>query len=319
MLYYTRYIMASTCDTPSAPINISGNPISTCDLKCKYNYNYKDSTSTVTINPSYLSLSYENSYPEPVTYNSNGYPVSEVRIYSPSIHTYSNNSVAGEMIILHNGSYGKLAVCIPLKAGGQEKTKSSLDLAKIIYTASKYARGNSNNSAVLQKTINLNNFIPNKKFYTYKGVFPFTSCNDEYNCIVFSPQDNAFIDIPVALLKSLKTIISPHSINVGSNINYYVNNKGPTQYESNTNNDEIYIDCKPISDDGSKVIGEEEVKGKISSSNPFTERNFRKILNNPLLILILAAILFFIIIKLFGLISRYIFSSKTKAQTPTSV
>jgi len=309
--------MSSTCDTPSAPINISGNPISTCNLKCKYSYNYKDSTSTVTINPNYLSLSYENSYPEPVTYNANRYPVSEVRIYSPSIHKFSGSRTSGEIIILHNGPYGKLAVCIPLKMGGQETSSSSIDLAKIIYTAEKYARGKSNNSAVLQKTINLNNFIPNKKFYTYKGIFPFTSCNDEYNCVVFNINDGAYIDIPLAILKVLKNIISPHMIEVTNNVNYYVNDKGPIQYESNTyNQDEIYIDCKPISDDGSDKIEKEESNAKNSISNPFSERNFRNLLNNPLLTLILAAILFFIIIKLFGFISRYIFSPKVKTQSP---
>lgn len=312
--------MSETCSTPSAPINISGNPISTCDLKCNFSYNYKNSTSTVTRNTDYLSLSYENSYPEPVKYNSNDYPVSEVRIYSPSIHKFSDNHTAAEMVILHNGSYGKLAVCIPLKMGGQEKSASTLDLAKILYTAEKYSRGNSNNSAVLQKPINLNNFIPQKKFYTYKGVFPFASCNSEYNCIVFSPLDDAFVYIPPVLLKLLKKLITPHTIDVGQGqgqeTDYYVNEKGPINSSSTSSEDDIYIDCKPLGDDGNPVIGDDDrdVKEKISASNPFTGINIKNLFKNPLIILILAAVSFFIIMKSVGFLSAFIFANREKLQ-----
>ena len=84
------------------PINISPqNVYGKCDLKCVYNFKYKESSLTVKNNGVNISLTYDNSNVPPVLYNQEKYNVSQIMIFSPSLHLFNNNKVEAEIIIEH--------------------------------------------------------------------------------------------------------------------------------------------------------------------------------------------------------------------------
>jgi carbonic anhydrase len=287
-----------SCPNSTAPINIDSSPIGNCELKCKYSYKYKDSPSKLTNNTSFLSLTHEGSYPEPVTYNANKYNVDEIRIYTPSLHTYSGKRSVGEVIIRHTSPTEKLIICIPLEL--DSKVNQTLDT--IITNAKKYTQKPGGSTMI--NSINLNSFIPNKKFYTYKGTLPYNPCNGEYNYIVFSKNDNAYIPITNYQLDDLNKIITQNTIKTAKNSSFYVNTKGPILTSQNNGDDNIYIDCKPVSDDG-EVIGEKKL-GSSTINTSFKGIDFDKIVDSIIFKVIIGFLLLFILVTSMRFFFRYI-------------
>ena len=282
------------CENSTAPIDINNNPTGTCDLKCKFNYKYKETGSKLKNNKYYLSLTHDQVYPAPVIFNADNYQVSEIRIYCPSLHTYSGVQAEAEIIIIHTGTTQEsLLVCLPIIKGNKSPSKSENILENIIQTAKKFAR-KPNEETAMQKNFNLNNLIPkNKPFYSYKGTLPYVPCNGEYNYVVFSKDDGAYITIYDALLNDLKRVISSHSMVVKKDTKFYINKMGANAMSGKT--EEIYIDCKPVSDDG-VVIDENTSKSK--SNDIFKDINFSDIKNNiffKILFILLAIYLIYFI------------------------
>ena len=92
-----------SCPSATAPIDISMSAITgKCDLKCSYSFNYNNSSCIATNRGDYISLSYDKSSKPPVTYNTTNYDVQEVRIYIPSLHSYSGSKSDGELIIVES-------------------------------------------------------------------------------------------------------------------------------------------------------------------------------------------------------------------------
>jgi carbonic anhydrase len=273
----------------TAPIDITNNSNGICDLKCKYSYKYKDSISSVTINDYYLSLTYENSFPEPVLFNSNSYNVSEIRIYSPSLHSYSGDKADAEIIINHTSAYGNILVCIPLITN-ESVNGGTQDLDNILTNVSKYAKI-TDETAVLQKSINLNNFIPQTKYYVYNGTLLFPPCNGDYTYIVFNKIDGGYKNITQKQLSILQDLIKKNTITTKPNVKFYVNNNGPGM--ETTNSDDIYIDCKPL-------IQEDKIEN--NSIKSFNLINIDTIKNSIYFKILIGFLLMCIIIKIFNIL-----------------
>jgi len=284
-----------SCSNSTSPIDITGNSSGICDLKCKYSFKYNDSTTTIENKSTYLSLSYEKPNIDPVMYNSTSYYVEEIRIYSPSIHKYDGTNADAELIIIHSSDYaGKLLVCVPIVSTSKEI--SPLDI--IVTTASQFANS-SGKKTFLTKSFNLNVMVPNKKMYTYSGTLPFNPCDGEHNIITFNKKDDAYISLSTTNLNLLKTIISKHNISIKKNT-YYVNNNGPTSNFSNENDSDIYIDCKPVSEDGNIIGEDKENEMKTPLLDLFVSKvNYKTIFNNIYLQIFISIIAAFIIYKLF--------------------
>jgi carbonic anhydrase len=299
-----------SCELATAPIDINNNPSGTCDLKCKYNFKYKDTSSKLTNNVYFLSLTHDQFYPNPVTFNADSYQVSEIRIYSPSLHTYSGSKADGEIIIVHAGTQGNLLVCVPLVKGSASSSKSSLDLENIIYNSKKFTR-KANQETPLQKAINLTNFVPSgKPFYSYKATLPYVPCNGEYNYVVFSKDDNAYVTISEIQLETLKSIISSHSMEIKTGTKFYVNSGGANTELAGGKNEEIYIDCQPVSEEG-EVIGSTS-KPKTSDSQDFFKKiDLSKIVNSNIFQIIIAIIVVYLVYYLFMYLVRNFGKNKT--------
>jgi carbonic anhydrase len=277
------------------PIDITNNPKGTCDLKCKYSFKYHDSISTIkNIKKMYLMLSYEKINTYPVIFNSNPYYASDVFIFSPSLHTYSGMRADAEILIRHMSDYNNvLWVCIPL-IKSNTVNKSTEILENIITNASKFAN-TAGSTTYLKKSINLNHFIPpNKKFYSYKN------CKNNENFIVFSKDDGAFVTIKEDQLNNLKKIIGDYTtvIKISKGIDFYVNNQGPQSLAGDVTGD-IYIDCKPVNDDGKMI---EDSPPKMSSLeemfSPESMKKFKESNAFKILIAFLSLIGIFILYKI---------------------
>jgi hypothetical protein len=85
--------------------------------------------------------------------------------------------------------------------------------------------------------------------------------------IVFSIDDNSYINMTTASYDKLIQLIKPHNFPViksdQNNLPYV--SLGPPSTSDNTNSD-IYIDCKPISEDG-KIIGGNNSNSIFKSTN----------------------------------------------------
>lgn len=285
-----------SCLNSTSPININNDSSGTCDLKCNYRFKYNDSTTTIKNKGNYLSLTYEKPNIDPVVYNSTSYYVEEIRIYTPSLHESFGSKTDAELIIIHASDYGgKLLVCIPISSTNAD---TSPLLETIILTSSQFA-DTLNKKTFLTKSINLNSLIPSKKMYIYKGTLPFSPCNGEHTIIAFSKKDDAYIPISNNNLEVLNKLIKKNSIKSKKNT-FYTNTKGPTNLLANSS-DEIYIDCKPISDDG-KIIDDDEKEMKTPLTDLFSKLNYKKIINSIYFQIFISLIAAFIIYKLFNFI-----------------
>lgn len=281
-----------SCSTSNSPIDITDKNSGVCSLKCKYMFKYNDSSTTINNKGDYLRLSYDKPSTDPVVYNSVPYYVEEIRIYSPSLHSYSGSKADGEFIIVHTNDYNsKLLVCVPIVS----TTNQNGPLESVISSASNFANS-VNKTTFLTKTINLNNTIPQKKMYVYSGTLPFSPCNGDNDIVVFNKNDGANISISENSFKLLNTIIKKNSIQTKPNT-FFVNNNGP-QSLSVESSSEIYIDCKPISDEGEAIDSSmDELKSPISEM--FSKIDYKAIINSPFFQAIMSILGAFLIYKFF--------------------
>ena len=234
-----------------SPINITTTD-QQCTDTCLYQFNYGNSSCTVTNNTTYIALSYDSTNSS-IIYNNAEYTVSDIRLYAPSLNSYYGDNVAAELIINHSGPTSKnLLVCVPIVVRNPN-TKSSQLLGQIISNVR--PKGNTNPNSVNISNYNLNNVVPIDPYYAYSGTLPYSGRNTVYDVIVFDSQKSA-ANISSQTNELLQTLVIADDVNVNTTYDedkLFYNRVGTT---GNTGEDEIYIDCKPVTDvstDGSEV------------------------------------------------------------------
>jgi carbonic anhydrase len=229
----------------ATPMNISNVSMGgTCDERCSYSYNYDISTTCIASNyNTYISLSYDRGPTSPVIFNNVKYNVSNIEIYSPSIHDFNNKLADAEIIIVHTSaeSGALFLVCIPCSTSGN----GTNDLVNTIF-ADIISKPLSHGEAPMTVSIpnyNLNNIIPKKPFYYY------ISQTGNMNVVVYDIPNG--ITVNANTLNNLKSLISQATMQIKPSIDNYLfyNKIGPTKLNKgngSTNNDGlIYIDCSP--------------------------------------------------------------------------
>ena len=270
---------------PNSPIDItSSNITGKCSYKCSYSFHYNNSSCIVTNRGHYLSLSYDKSSVQPVTYNATNYDVDEVRIYIPSLHSYSGSKIDGELVIIHSSKIGAtpLLVCIPIKENSILNSSSTL-FESIIDTVANNAPINGDSTTVNVDTYNLTELVPNKPFYSYSATEPYQPFSTTVDYIVYSPL-NASLDIMHETLEKLQSIIEDHPYDIKSGPKLFFNEVGPSRIG---NGNEIYIDCQPV---GNSEETTDIVKNEI---NPLSFQDWMK---NPMIKMFLGTLLFIIIL-----------------------
>lgn len=282
-----------SCISSTAPIDINTDNITgKCDYKCNYTYKYYNSSCNATNMGEYISLSYDTSTIAPVIYNSSEYNVSEVRIYTQSLHSYSGQKTDAELIIIHTSTNGvnPLLVCIPL-TNNNTYTEGSEILTTIINSVASNAPADGETTTININNYNLNSFVKKAYFFTYTATLPYQPCTGTNEYIVYSLKNASYInDNTLALLSTIITL-NDYTIQTGTSL--FLNSRGPDL----SKNENIYIDCQPVgsSDDTTTMT--------TGTSPPIT---VDELVNNMWFQIIIGFIIFLVILKLMKQIINYL-------------
>jgi hypothetical protein len=239
--------------------NVTGK----CDSKCSYSFKYSESGSTAKNDGTMITLTYDSAKVPSVTFNQQKYNVGSIMITSPSVHTFNNELLSGEMIITHNPVKGgnSLDVCIPLKSSSASSTASQI-LADIIKKVAEKAPS-SGDSTSLNMTFNLQNIVPKKPFFYYTAGTTDTIVFGELDAIPVNPD----------IMDSLEEILEPYPKKIPIAELFY-NSNGPTS--GLELGDGVYISCQPT---GSS---EEETPVEYDKTTPTSKSiDFSNMLENP--------------------------------------
>jgi len=275
------------CDNRTGPVDIKHDSTTlTCDLKCNFSYKYIISGVVATNKKNYLSLKLSDGESQTVTYTSNkgiglcnkygggggNYSVDEIRLYSPSLHTYSGTHADAELIIYHNNIVGgkNLLICIPISSTLGSPNAASKQLTEIVNYMSKMGNSQTEGDNIQGVNFNLNNFIPDDYYYTYTATLPYYPC---YNCIDYIVFNigNGVVNISPSTLKQLNNIISKNELTI-KEINStleFTYSKNKPKYGSSDPDKNIYIECNPTGADGEVLVEEQKNKFLDSLSMSF--------------------------------------------------
>lgn len=277
-----------SCSTATAPINISMSDIvGKCDLKCSYSFHYSNSSCVATNRGDYISIAYDKTSTPPVLYNANGYNINEIRVYTPSLHSFNNNKTDGELVVIHSSNLGSepLLVCVPIKSNNTSSV-SAMFFKTLIDTVASGAPSDGETTTVNIPKFNLDYLIPKKPFFSYSATEPYQPCSENVDYIVYSPLQASLDMLPETLTK-LQTIITSNPYDIKKGPNLFYNEKGPMK---GAGGDEIYIDCSPV---GTSEETTEIVTNTGNSEYPSTVKDW---LNNPVIKLIVGSLLFIVIL-----------------------
>lgn len=275
-----------SCPDATAPIDISLSKIAgKCDYKCSFSFLYNNSSCVATNRGNYISLSYDKSSSPPVLYNTAGYDVQEIRIYTPSLHSYNNSKMDGEFIIEHTSNTGAnpLLVCIPIKSNNTSSV-SALFFKTIVDTVANSAPADGESTTVNIPKYNLTGLVPRKAFFSYSATEPYQPCTASVDYIVYAPL-NGGLDIMPDTLTKLQSIITSNPYDVKTGPSLFFNQKGATLKGSGDG--EIYIDCQPVGSSEENVDIVTDMGGSFS---------YEDWLDNPAVKLILGSLLFIAIL-----------------------
>lgn len=297
-----------SCPNATAPIDISMSKITgNCNLKCSYNFHYSNSSCVVTNRQDYLSISYDKTSSPPVLYNAIGYFVKEIRIFIPSLHSYNGSKTDGEFIIVHTSNTGSspLLVCIPIKSNNTS-SDSALFFKTLIDTVASNAPSDGETTTVNIPKFNLDNLVPKKTYFSYSATEPYQPCTENVDYVVFSPLQ-ASLDIMPDSLSKLQSIITDNPYDVKTGPSLFYNDKGPSQ--SIGGDGQIYIDCQPV--------GSSDESTEIVTDMGGTTVNLSDWLNNPIVKLILGAMLFILLLYFTKFLLS--FAKPTKGGSPIAI
>jgi len=277
-------------------INISQkNVYGKCDLKCAYNFKYKESSLNVKNNGINISLTYDNSNTPPVSYNEVKYTVSQIMLFSPSLHLFNENKVDAEIIIEHVPESGgqNLFVCVPIIKSSDTTTASSL-LSQVISGIAANAPATNETTTLNISGFTLSSIIPKSPFFSYSGTYSSSTAD----FIVFGK--NYAIPLKEKVLTTLASIIKPFDLPmIGDNL--FFNSKGPNT--SGNIGDGIYISCQPT--------GSSEEQIEITNTKNSSESDMGNLIDNStfklIIKIVVGCILFIVIFLLLG----FVFSKLT--------
>ena len=273
-----------TCVLSKAPINIPKESKELCVEKCSLKYDYGKSSLSIKNNGDFLSLGYDASTTN-VKYNSNKMEVHEIRIYTPSLHTYDGVRSEAEMIIVHSGFGKNLLVCIPMKSSDGAGSGASTFSQMLMESVNRIPNtGDATNINAM--TWSLNDFVPNKKpLFSYTSNLPYTPCTGVYDYIVFSLNDY-YIPISSKIVQTLqgtknkKGLITKQQYQIKEGPKVFFNVDGATNSNFSGDDDDIYIECQPTGDEG-EVLFKKNTSGETTVEGGMKAPSFEEIVSNP--------------------------------------
>ncbi len=261
-------------------INISAKNITgKCDLKCSYAFKYSESNSTAKNEGVAIGITYDSRSVPPVVYNNEKYTVSKIMITSPSLHTFNDNSMPGEIVVEHIPVKGgnHLKVCVPFTSSSESSTASNL-ITQIIEKVAANAPSQGDSTNLNISNFNLQHIIPRKPFFAYSIE------NNDF--IVFGALDA--IPLSSTTITTLQQIIQPFPLPMPS-APLFFNSSGPIS--GIQVGDGIYISCQPT--------GSSEDETAVEYDKNSSSFDFSNIYDSPifkLIIMIVVGCILFIIV-----------------------
>jgi hypothetical protein len=231
-------------------MNIPNDPTTagTCDGKCIFSFNYPTSNTcnVKNIEGKYFQLRYETPKFSVICYEVE-YVARYVDICFPSRHLFNDNFVKGEIVIYHDAEgYKELYICIPFD--NQIDAPQSNLLNNILNEIYSYHVINDNQQyqLSLDQDYNLNSFVKYEPYYYYEN-----GDNEKY--MVYG-LDKGF-SVSTNLITSIMNLLpnafdSRYSDAYPTKTGLSFNKNGPT----NSDGDDIYIDCQPVDEEGNLLI-----------------------------------------------------------------
>ena len=282
------------------PADITSDITNSCDLKCKLVTDYPSQGITCNRYRKQNNFGVELSIAGIENLNSDlnftPYIVKEILIVKPSWHRYNGRTVDAEMIIIHRTrDNGKMfVICIPIIQGN-----TSSDLDDIIHKAGM--------SPPQETTFDLNNFIPQQPYYSYKGGFKYKdSCPRTGNEIIVFQKRHALR----LLNENLKIIPT------GTNFKFVTQDGESISFSKNkplkNQNDASFpITCEPYDDPDMEP---EIEKKKFRSPFTMSDKDFQEWSSNVAIQIIIGALLLYVLVKFLFLITSI---GSKKASTPS--
>jgi carbonic anhydrase len=277
----------------------SSNVTGTCNNKCSYSYDYPtNSTTTASNYGQSLSVSCTQTA-NSATYNNTQYEVTNLYLFSPSLHQYNNSNAAGELIIIHTPTQGgnSFYVCIPLTTNGTSNTASTT-ISEIIAAVKSGApsQGESVSQGISEFT--LNDFIPSTTYFNYS--------TESYDAVAFGIQQAIYIS--QENLTSLQQCITTASSSIlsSSGSELFSSTSSPIK-GSGTSGSDIYIDCQPTNESAEEI---NQVSSKPGSASTISGFNMSSLTSNPtfisVILFLISAAIFFIFIMGFRTLMNYL-------------
>jgi len=238
-----------TCLKP--PLDIQTDGSEKCSLKCRLHYKYGDSSCRMANYNVFINIQYDGV--SDVVFNNVKYTPNSILLVRPSLHTYSGQPAAAEIMIFHTSNQGGLVISVPLVVGAK-LTQGSYLLKDIISAGPKSGDGSASPSIA---DFNINYLIPKSRYYTYEGPgIGQTSCNSMlFQYVVFHPRYGA-ISISSETFKVLEALVQPLSFITASRGICAVNMTGTTN-NGFDGDGQIYIDCQPTGESEEEVVYKE--------------------------------------------------------------
>lgn len=275
------------CSNATAPINIVSNLADTCDLKCSYTKNYTTTTVSAENKGEYIRYTFDTANTPPVTFNSEQYNVSDMKLYQPSLHEYGGVKCDGEILITHTNVTQNTSLIVSVPIMGTGTSEGVMDA--LINQVATRANSDGGAATVGIPSFSLSNLVPTAPFYNYTGTFPVFPCISIVDYVVFN-KDNA-INIMSATLLNLKRIITPQTYTTHTNPNGLFYNKGGPS--SGTGEEDIYIECNPTGADGNVIVPQSNTTTSSSETVDVTA-----LLTSPWVTGLLGVFILFFILKL---------------------
>lgn len=277
-----------------APINITSSA-GTCELKCEYSFDYKDSNVVLTNEGNYLKFNYDLGSSPQVKYNAEDYNPREVRLYIPSIHKYQGRAADAELIIVHSSGSKNLIVSVPITQS-RTTSRTTKFLDQVANYVASFTPSSGDTASMGNAVWNLNDWVPEKPYFSYSGSAPYSPCAGGFDYVVFNIYEAATIH-PDALSKLKKHVSSS---GIGTKNNTFYNSTGPArQGLDSVADDDIYISCQPTgTSDDQEVVGGQQRK---QPTNFFAEAADYVVkgdlLNSPVTVAIASALVMVLVYK----------------------
>ena len=309
-----------SCLNTTGPVNINHpDNIIYCKETCKLSYNFKSTLVSVANKGNCLVIEPSDKNSTPVTYSSTDagdcktggegkYSVQEVRVYCAtnpggSLHKYDDERATGEVIIYLNNTIGagNLIICIPIISSQGSLPKATSQLTNIIQNSLSTANSSDESNGPLRGVeLDLNYFIPKKAgFYSYTATLPYPPCTNCINYIVYTPLHGIYLskNTITKLTEIIERLTPPIHSSDQPTIGYAYNKTGATK---DNENDDTYMDCQPVGEDGEVLISENKdgIPSIISGLSPEAQAQFKSAV---LIISIILLLVGFLCLILFGL------------------